>query len=209
MKLLEFPHSHYCEKAKWALSHKGLDSEIVPILPGLHIRTVKKYAEGTSVPVLLTAQQNIQGSSEIIDFLDEKYPQNSLTPTDSQLHSQCIALEKKMSTKLGEHLRCILYAYLLKYPSFIAYCFSQPMPWHKRTFVRVLSPLLCKKIYDKFVTSPQKAEDARIEFDNAMNELKQILKNSNYLIGNQFSRADITMASMLSLLVMPKEHPFP
>ena len=27
MKLLEFPHSHYCEKARWALDYKGIPFE--------------------------------------------------------------------------------------------------------------------------------------------------------------------------------------
>jgi len=30
MKLLVFPHSHYCEKARWALEHKGIPFEVAP-----------------------------------------------------------------------------------------------------------------------------------------------------------------------------------
>ena len=42
MKLLEFPHSHYCEKARWALDSKGLKFQAIAIMPGYHIFTVRK-----------------------------------------------------------------------------------------------------------------------------------------------------------------------
>ena len=80
MKLLEFPHSHYCEKARWALDYKGIPFERVALLPGFHMRTVRRYAPKTSVPVMLSDSDVVQGSSEIIDYLDEHFPEPQLTP---------------------------------------------------------------------------------------------------------------------------------
>ena len=71
MELLLFPHSHYCEKGRWALDYKGLKYRPVPLLPGFHIRAVKKYAPDSSVTELITVEEAIQGSSAIIDFLDK------------------------------------------------------------------------------------------------------------------------------------------
>lgn len=65
MKLLEFPHSHYCEKARWALDYKGIAFQAVAIMPGLHMISVGKYAPDTSVPVLLDNSEVVQGSSEV------------------------------------------------------------------------------------------------------------------------------------------------
>ncbi|MHB8744867.1 MAG: glutathione S-transferase N-terminal domain-containing protein, partial [Sulfuricaulis sp.] len=61
--LLEFPHSHFCEKARWALDYKGIPFEAVAILPGFHRITVRKYARDSSVPVLLTDAGAVQGAS--------------------------------------------------------------------------------------------------------------------------------------------------
>ena len=36
MKLLEFPHSHYCKKACWAVDYEGIPVQAVPIVPGFH-----------------------------------------------------------------------------------------------------------------------------------------------------------------------------
>ena len=60
MKLLEFPHSHYCEKARWALDFKGIPFEAVAVMPGLHMLTIRLYAPDTAVPVLLTGKKSFK-----------------------------------------------------------------------------------------------------------------------------------------------------
>jgi glutathione S-transferase len=55
----------------------------VAIMPGYHVITVRKYAPDTSVPVLLDGKEAVQGSSEIIDYIEQKYPPQSLTPRDA------------------------------------------------------------------------------------------------------------------------------
>jgi len=124
MKLLEFPHSHYCEKARWALDHKGIPYQAVAIMPGFHMITVRKYAADTSVPVLLDNNEAVQGSSEIINYLEQKHPACPLTPTDAVERRACLEIERAMDEKLGENIRRVLYYKLLAYPDFIRYCFT-------------------------------------------------------------------------------------
>lgn len=209
MKLLEFPHSHYCEKARWALDHKGIPFEAVAIMPGFHMLTVRKYASDTSVPVLLNGTKVVQGSSEIIDYLERQYPTHPLTPTDSIERQACLEIEHTMNERLGENIRRILYYRLLAYPDFIRHCFVHSMPELKQFIFRVFYPILRHKIYQTYVISAAKVEQARREFDIAMDELAQKLKQRTYLVGEQFTRADLSVASMLAWLVMPPEHPFP
>lgn len=142
MKLLVFPHSHYCEKARWALDHKGLAFAEVPLMPGFHMSTVRRYASDTCVPVLLNDGMAVQGSSEIIDYLEQQFPSRA-------------------------------------------------------------------RIYQSYVISAARVERARREFDVAMAETERKLGGRDYLVGDRFTRADLSVASMLSLLVMPPEHPFP
>ena len=54
-RLFEFPHSHYCEIARWALALKQLEYRSSPILPGWHSYRIKKLAPQSSVPVLCDA----------------------------------------------------------------------------------------------------------------------------------------------------------
>jgi glutathione S-transferase len=209
MKLLEFPHSHYCEKARWALDYKGIPFQAVPIMPGFHMITVRKYAPDTSVPVLLDNNEVVQGSSDIINYLEQRYPSQPLTPTDTDERRACLEIERTMDERLGENIRRILYYRLLGYPDFIRYCFTHPMPQLRQLIFRIFYPILRYKIYQTYVISTEKVEQARREFDAAMSELEKQLKYRQYLVGEQFTRADLSVASMLSLLVMPQEHPFP
>ena len=208
MKLLVFPHSHYCEKARWALDYKGLDSQVVPIMPGFHIYTVRKYAPETTVPVLLTDDRTVQGSSEIIDFLEKRYPEKSLTPSEEPMRQECLELEHSMDRKLGESLRRILYSFLLAYPDFICHCFTQSMPKYKQILARLCYFILRHNIYKEFVISAEEVESAKCEFHETMEYLAERLQGQEYLVGSEFSRADLSIASMLSILIMPKEHSF-
>ena len=95
MKLLVFPHSHFCEKALWALDFKGIPFEPVAIMPGLHLRTVGKIAPKTTVPVLIDGDEVVQGADEIIHHLNRNHPSHLLTPADKDARDACAALEKK------------------------------------------------------------------------------------------------------------------
>src|SRR3990172_4026398 len=188
MKLLEFPHSHYCEKARWALDYKGIPFQAVTIMPGLHMITVRKYAPDTSVPVLLGDNEVVQGSSEIINYLEQKYPLPSLTPTDADQRQACLEIEHTMDARLGENIRRVLYYRLLAYPDYIRHCFTHPMPGSKQLIFRLFYPILRHKIYQTYVISAAKVEQARREFDIAMGAIEKKLKGGQYLVGEQFTR---------------------
>jgi len=209
MKLLEFPHSHYCEKARWALDYKRVPFEVVTVMPGLHMFTVRRVAPGTSVPVLINENEVVQGSGSILDYLEKEYPEPSLMPENVSDRQACLEVEQAMDKPLGVNIRRILYYYLLSHPDFVRYCFTHSMPRVKQFMFRLFYPVLRKKIYQSYVISIDRVEQARREFDDAMTELEKLLGQRPYLIGEQFSRADLSVAAMLSLLVMPREHPFP
>ena len=80
--LYQFPISHFCEKVRWALSFKGLPFKLRNQLPGFHIGPMKRLAGDSSVPIITDGEKTIQGSSNILTYLDETYPERPLTPSD-------------------------------------------------------------------------------------------------------------------------------
>ena len=67
LKLYQFAISHYCEKIRWALDYKGLNYETVNLLPGQHVKTIRKLTgEASSVPVLDHDGHVVQGSAAIL-----------------------------------------------------------------------------------------------------------------------------------------------
>lgn len=207
MKLLEFPHSHYCEKARWALDYKSIPYSRVAILPGFHLRTIRRYAPRTTVPVLLTDEQAVQGSSEIIDFLDQHYPDRQLTPQSPQDQQYCQQLESELSDKVGEPIRTILYDRLLHHPEFIRYCFTHTLSGPKQFLFRLYYPLLKKLMHQAYVTSDEKVAEARSRFDQSLEELAAEIGSKQYLLEERFTRADLSVCAMLSLLILPPQFP--
>jgi glutathione S-transferase len=93
-ELYDFTFSHYSEKARWALDFKGVPYTPRHLLPGFHMRTTRKLAPRSSVPILKTDSTVIQGSTEIINFLDQTFPDRSLTPPDPHDAATAIEWEK-------------------------------------------------------------------------------------------------------------------
>ena len=85
--LYQFPISHYCEKARWALEHRNIDYEIKNLIPGPHITTLKKIAPQSHTPVLQCEGNTIQGSEKIIDYLEARHKHPPLTPTNAEAAS--------------------------------------------------------------------------------------------------------------------------
>lgn len=189
MKLLLFPHSHFCEKARWALDYKQIAYEPVAVFPGLHRRTIRRIAPGSSLPVLVTGARAIQGSDAIIDYLEECVPTRALTPAEPSARDACLELERRMDAQLGVPVRQILYASLLDHPAFIRRCFTHTMPWWKRAAYPLVARPLRGAIYAGYVISPAAADAARLAFDDTMTTLAARIGADDYLIANTFTRA--------------------
>ena len=86
---------------------------------------------------------------------------------------------------------------------------EQDADWHGGRTFSLIYPVLRYKIQRTYVGSAAQVQQARRDFDAAMREMEKKLEGQQYLVGGEFSRADLSVASMLSLLVMPPEHPFP
>lgn len=203
IKLYQFPISHYCEKIRWALDFKGLDYEAVNLLPGLHIKTTKNIAKYSSVPVLTDGDNTVQNSSKIITYLDDNYPEKSLTPEDEIIRLESLVWEKFVDEELGLHVRVCCYHILLDHPSIVIPFFAHNGPWYGKILMKLSFSKLQSKMRqlmqindDTFIHSKQK-------MSLAIDKIHMHLKDNEFLAGTQFSRADLAAASLLAPLCMP------
>jgi glutathione S-transferase len=215
MKLLEFPHSHYCEKARWALDHKQIPYERVSVMPGRHLQTIGRIAPDTSVPVLLDRDVVIQGSSAIIDYLDRDIPgapppQGApLTPRDPEERKRCRALEGEFDAVFGVNLRRALYFHLLPHSAFVRHCFmSRSSRWEQLQFT-VMYRFMRNKVEEKYAVTQSEVERGLAEMGNALDYWDGVLLPGEYLVGGRFTRADLSLSSMLYFVGLPSEFESP
>ena len=90
IELLQFRHSPYNEKVRWALDLKRVPHRRRSLLPGPHMGVVKKLTGRTQTPVLVTdAGEAIAGSAQILDWLERRYPEPCLPRHSCRRYHRC------------------------------------------------------------------------------------------------------------------------
>ncbi|MEQ9320458.1 MAG: glutathione S-transferase family protein, partial [Polyangiaceae bacterium] len=194
-RLYQFPHSHFSEKARWALDYKGLPYEKVNLTRGPHIRTTRKLgAPDTTVPILVEPTgEVIQDSTTIIDHLEASYPERpSLEPPDSDERTDARDLEELFDDRLGFHSRRFAYATLIDQPDVLAHMFLQG----KGPLLRLAFPLIYRvmrpRMMKRLRLGPGAADESEAELFGVLDTIDERLSQREYLVGERFSRADLT-----------------
>ncbi len=202
--LYEFPHSHFCEKARWALDYKGLEFRRVALLPPWHILKTKRYGKQSSVPLLLDGERPVQGSGKIISYLDEVYPESLLTKGDN---AECVKKEKYLDNEIGVPLRALFYYYSLKYKDFVTAAFVQNSPRWQRIIFEFQYPLVARLIKKSYCPTEESALQAGKKLLAALDQVWRDLDGKLYLHKDGFGRLDIAVCSLLSFVARPPEIP--
>ncbi len=207
--LYVFNISHYCEKARWALDHFGIEHEARHVMPGAHRIIAKKLgAKRGSVPFLQTDDGVIAGSSAIIDWCEihNAGKRASLSGADPEAVR---AIEKRLDDVVGVHVRRFYYSdALINAPASVRPIFSDGLPILQRAAVTLgwsrIVPLMIKGM-DLGV---EQGRQSRALLEAELDWLDGLLADGRpYLHGNQWTRADLTAAALLGPLAAPKEHP--
>ena len=209
IKLYQFPLSHYCEKVRWALEYKGLEYERVNLVPGPHFGTVKKLqVKDTTVPILDDSGHLVQNSSDIITYLDEKYPEKLLTPTNTEDAKSALEWEFYLDKQIGVNLRRCGYHILLNERKITLSYITDGSPFLPKLMVNLLFPFLKKRMIKILNINDQTAKHSHEKALEALIKVETELKDKDYLVGSSFSRADLTAASLAALLFWPPKYGF-
>jgi glutathione S-transferase len=207
MRLYTFAISHFAEKARWALDYKGMEYFERILLPGSHFWTVRRMAPQTTVPVLRDGERVIQGSSEIIDYVDGRWKTRQLTPENPEHRAAAVELEHWLDAEFGTTLRRVMYFHVLANRRLVTGLFTQRGPSWGPAFYAVMFPMVRLGIRRMYAIRPDSAARDRKRIDAGLERLDGLLDGNRYLVGGAFSRADLTLAALAAPLVGPPEHP--
>jgi glutathione S-transferase len=208
--LWHLPVSHYNEKARWALDYKGVEHERRMPLAGIYMAVAMWLTRGKSktFPVLEIDGETYGDSTEIIAALERRYPEPPLYPADSQERARALELEDFFDEEVAPHVRLLAWHEVTKdrprFAEFAASMDDGPFRIPKRVagaYGRVFLNLRYG------VSSDESADVARGEIEAAFDRLEAELGSSEYLVGDRFTMADLTAASILYPMVRPPEGP--
>lgn len=206
-RLYLFKLSHFCEKARWACDRKGMAYETVTVLPGMHLVTMRRVAPRRTVPVWVEDGQVIQGSSEIIDYLDVRYPEAPLTPEEPAARAEALRWESLLDKELGKTVRRVFYYHALQDRRYLANQYNHGGPTWGPWFYALTMPLILRGVRSLYDVSAESAARDLTRIEAVFAQLDAHLAERRYLAGDRFSRADLTLAALAAPLVYPSGHP--
>ncbi|MEP5764560.1 MAG: glutathione S-transferase [Halieaceae bacterium] len=205
-QLYQFPISHYCEKVRFALDYKGLEYSVKNLLPGIHARTTSKLGSSTSVPLLVCDGESIQGSAQIISFLDARHEAQPLTPSDPDLRAEAMAWEQWLDSQVGKDVRLYCYDTLLNHRDIVSGFFTSDGPWWGPLYLKFGYSKLVRMMREHMGITPESAEAALQRTHSALDRLCAAYAEHKYLVGNRFSRADLAAAALFAPMFQPTQY---
>ena len=199
--------SHYNEKARWALDYKGIAHVRRAVTPALQELTARRLRAGRTVPVLEMNGRAIGDSTKIIEEIERRWPEPPLYPADPEERSRALDLEDYFDEQCGPDARRVLFNDNLAEPeTFLAMFYGADR--RRIGLLETLTPLFCQVVKRRFRIRPETVEESREKVSAAFDRLEADVGPSGYLVGESFTVADLTAASILGLIAVPPEFPY-
>lgn len=204
--LHQFLFSHYNDKARWALQFKGIEHRRETYLPGPHRGALRKLSGQTSTPVLEWQGEVISGSANIIEHLEKVSGSPSLYPTDLALRETALDFERRFDDEVGPATRTVLFEALAEEGGYLTRMFGANKPLAKRLGYRAIFPIAKGMIKKGNGVNPESIAKRKQITMNALDEVAQATQKTGYIVGDNFSVADLTAACLFAPLANPS-HP--
>lgn len=212
LTLWQLPVSHYSEKARWALDYKQVPHRRRSPLPGGHMAFALALTRGRhkTFPVLQVDGQAIGDSTAVIAAIEERFPEPPLYPADPEQRRRALELEDFFDEELGPYARHLAFYELINDPALFGEVAARTVPAPLSRYPGVVGAYGRAYTSLRFgANSSAGAETARAKILAALDRLDAELEagDGGHLVGDGFSVADLTAASLFYPVVAPEGGP--
>jgi glutathione S-transferase len=199
--------SHYNEKVRWALDYKRVRHVRRAVTPALQELRARRLRAGRTVPILQVNGRAIGDSTRIIEEIERRWPEPPLDPSDPEERRRALELEEYFDESCGHDVRRVLFNDNLAEPEkFLGMLYG---PDHPRLgLLKALSPILAAVVKWRYEIQPDRVAHSREVVRAALHKVEAEAGPGGYLVGDSFTVADLTAASILALVVVPPEFPY-
>jgi glutathione S-transferase len=230
-RLITIPVSHYCEKARWALMrlhvpfteerhmppfHRFATRQMVQRTGSANVsdaernlspinRSIVQLVGGQSVPVLVTESVTLTSSDQILRYLDTIASDTSkFYPTNPDHLQQVETLVNSFDRVLAPAVRQWTYSYILNQADLVQSLWCDGVPGFERLLFPVMFPWLRSNVLQMYAINETSTITAYNAICKIFETVDRLLANGRvYLVGDQFSAADLTFATLAAAVVVP------
>jgi len=208
IELLQFRYSPYNEKVRWALDLKRVPHRRRSLLPGPHMRTVRRLTGQTQTPVLKLDGEWLAGSARIVEALERAFPAPALFPDDAAERAAACEIASRFDDDFGPDVRRAGLGRTLEHIGYLAGMFAEARSPAARLAYRCTLPLAAPLIRrGNGIAGPEDVARGERAVAAALDFVAERSRATGYLQGARFSVADLTAASVLAPVINPPDSP--
>jgi glutathione S-transferase len=213
MRLITIRFSHFNERARWALDRLGVAYEEEPYMPFFHVLAVARATGGRggaadrhssrySTPVLITDSGRIlTDSREIVRWASDTFGSEAMNLYPEPWRAEIEAFERDVEQRLGPHTRRVAYYIAFADPAVTMALATRNVSERQARAFRIVAPLVVTMIRRRLRVDKHAASlDVVRRF---VAELEPRLAGRQYVIGDRFTAADLTLAALFAPLLLP------
>lgn len=198
------PHSHYAEKARWALDRLSIPYREEPHVPLLH-RLATRRQGGASVPVFVAGGERFVDSKEIVRYADACCGGDRLYPREAEARRSVEALEAQFDKALGPHTRRWAYFQLLPHRALLHKLMTHGVPRIESRLLNWTLPIVVLVIRKALRITPEGAIRSMLQVRAVFSEVDALLADGRrYLVADRFTAADLAFAALASPVLLPE-----
>ncbi|OKH25565.1 glutathione S-transferase [Hydrococcus rivularis NIES-593] len=203
LELYQFELSQYSEKVRLILDYKGLEYKKIEVTPGIGQLELFRLSGQRQVPVLKDGETFVADSTEIAFYLDRKYPEKPIIPTEPLLRGQCLLIEEWADESIGLKGRKAFIGALNQNQNFRISILPKNVPDFFKSLVGAVPSEFLGLLGTGVGFGPDAIKEARRGLEQDLEALTLILQNRPYLVGDEPTLADLAVAGLSMILKFP------
>jgi glutathione S-transferase len=197
--------SHYNEKVRWALEYKRVAHVRRAPLPGFHPVVARAISGAPTLPILVIDGQAYSDSTRIIAEIERRWPEPPLYASDAAERTRALALEDEFDERLGPEIRRLIFQLIFSDPALAGTILTGPDDERRARVMSATFAFARPFVAHYYGVSADRVADARRSLERALDRVQEEVGPSGYLVGDSFSVADLTAASLLAPIVRPPQ----
>ncbi|ERN40239.1 glutathione S-transferase [Rubidibacter lacunae KORDI 51-2] len=203
IELYQFELSQFSEKVRLILDFKGVDYHKVEVTPGVGQFELMQASGRRQVPVIKDGEIYVGDSTEIALYLERKYPEPALLPTEPYQRGLCLMMEEWADESIGLKARQAFLGAIAHNQNLRTAVLPDDTPDFVKTIVGAVPGELLDVLGAGVGASGDALKYATDGLRQDLEALCLMLQNRSYLIGDAVTLADLTVAALSITLKFP------